>query len=90
MSLGVHQKSDQDLENIRRFYSLGWPAEKQSTLAELQTKKGHRKETFDWFRLYSVRSYSHSPGKALFLSLYPVLLIPDLVSTMGIVPDQLF
>ena len=39
MSLEVHQKSDQDLKNIRRFYSLGWPTEKQSTLAGLQTKK---------------------------------------------------
>ena len=39
MSLGIHQKSDLDLENIRRFYSLGWPTEKQSTLAGLQTKK---------------------------------------------------
>ena len=38
MSLGIHQKSDLDLENIRRFYSLGWPTEKQSTLAGLQTK----------------------------------------------------
>ena len=39
MSLGIHQKSDLDLESIRRFYSLGWPTEKQSTLAGLQTKK---------------------------------------------------
>ena len=49
MSLGVHQKSDLDLENIRRFYSLGRTTEKQSTLAGLQTKKRSRKETFDWF-----------------------------------------
>ena len=47
MSLGVHQKSDQDLENTRRFYSLGWPTEKQSTLTVLETKKGPRKETLD-------------------------------------------
>ena len=39
MSLGIHQKSDLGLENIRRIYSLGWPTEKQSTLAGLQTKK---------------------------------------------------
>ena len=39
MSLEVRQKSDQDLNNIRRFYSLGWPTEKQSTLAGLQTRK---------------------------------------------------
>ena len=42
-------------------------------------KKGPRKGTFDWFRSYSVRSYSPSPGKALFLSLYPVLLSSDIV-----------
>ena len=90
MSLGIHQKSDLDLENIRRFYSLGWPTEKQSTLAGLQTKNGPRKETLDWFRSYSVRSDFSSPGKVLFLSVYPVLLSPDIVSTMGIVPEQIF
>ena len=90
LDVEVHQKSDPDLKNIRRFYSLGWPTEKQSTLAGLQTKKGPQKKTFDWFRSYSVKSYSLSPRKALFLSLYPVLLSPDLVSTMGIVPEQLF
>ena len=52
------------------------------------TNKGSRKETFDWFRSYSVRSYSPSPGKALSLSLYPVLLSPDTVSTMEIVPEN--
>ena len=30
------EKADQDLQNIR-FYDLGWPTEKQSTLAELPT-----------------------------------------------------
>ena len=39
MSLEVRQKSDQDIENIRRFYSPNWLTEKQSTLAGLQTKK---------------------------------------------------
>ena len=29
-------------------------------------------------------------GKTLFLSLYTVLLSPDIVPTMGIVPEQLF
>ena len=38
MSLGVHQKSDQDIENIRHFYSLGWSTEKESTLAGPQTR----------------------------------------------------
>ena len=32
------KKADQDLENIR-FYSLGWPTEKQSTLAGLPTRR---------------------------------------------------
>ena len=65
MSLGIHQKSDLDLENIRRFYSLGWPTEKQSTLAGLQTKKGPRKETFDWFSRILLDLI---PGKAIKIS----------------------
>ena len=32
------KQADQDLENIR-FYSLGWPTEKQSTLAGLPTRR---------------------------------------------------
>ena len=45
MSLEVHQKSDQDLENIR-FYSLGWPTEKHSTLARLPTSRCIEKAPF--------------------------------------------
>ena len=45
MSLGVHQKSNQDLENIRRFYSLGWPTEKvdtgRATNKKKDLEKGH-------------------------------------------------
>ena len=36
------------------------------SLHEAPTNKGPRKETFDWFRSYSVRSYSLSPGKSPF------------------------
>ena len=36
------KKADQDIENIR-FYSLGWPTEKQSTLAGLPTSRCMKK-----------------------------------------------
>ena len=39
------KKADQDLENIR-FYSLGWPTEKQSTLAGLPTSRCMKKAPF--------------------------------------------
>ena len=39
------KKADQDLENIR-FYSLGWPTEKQSTLARLPTSRCMKKAPF--------------------------------------------
>ena len=39
------EKADQDLENIR-FYSLGWPTEKQSTLAGLPTSRCIEKAPF--------------------------------------------
>ena len=39
------KKADQDLENIR-FYSLGWPTEKQSTLAGLPTSRWMKKAPF--------------------------------------------
>ena len=38
VSQSPSKKADQDLENIR-FYSLGWPTEKQSTLAGLPTSR---------------------------------------------------
>ena len=39
------KKADQDIENIR-FYSLGWPTEKQSTLAGLPTSRCMKKAPF--------------------------------------------
>ena len=39
------KKADQDLENIC-FYSLGWPTEKQSTLAGLPTSNCIKKAPF--------------------------------------------
>ena len=39
------KKADQDNENIR-FYSLGWPTEKQSTLAGLPTSRCMKKAPF--------------------------------------------
>ena len=36
------KKADQDIENIR-FYSLGWPTKKQSTLAGLPTSRCMKK-----------------------------------------------
>ena len=39
------KKANQDIKNIR-FYSLGWPTEKQSTLAGLPTSRCMRKAQF--------------------------------------------
>ena len=39
------KKADQDIENIQ-FYSLGWPIEKQSTLAGLPTSRCMKKAPF--------------------------------------------
>ena len=39
------KKAHQDIENIR-FYSLGWPTEKQSTLAGLPTSRCMKKAPF--------------------------------------------
>ena len=75
-------------KNIRRFYSFGWPTEKQSSLATNEKKDLEKRHLIGLDNI-PLDLIPPSLGKALFLSLYPVLLSPDIVSTMGI-PEQLF
>ena len=53
------KKADQDLENIR-FYSLGWPLEKQSTLAGYQREGAKKRHPQNYMKSRSRNPYGMS------------------------------